>query len=109
MQYPCSEGLTVRAKKQKKMKMFEVTSSARCCEQSKRRKRCKANKPNKTSLKAFFAANDIDPRDVPEELQGLTQVGGMALALVSPSMRVSSLKEEQKGYESRVMNLAQSK
>ena len=49
----------------------------------------------------------MDPRNVPEELQGLTQAEQMCIALANPIMRVMRLSGGQLGYRGHVVNVAQ--
>ncbi|CAN0356062.1 unnamed protein product, partial [Ascophyllum nodosum] len=55
-------------------------------------KRCNGDKKNP---KAFSADNDVDPGDVPQQLEGMTQVEQMLIAKVAPIMRVYRLKGGQ--------------
>ena len=49
----------------------------------------------------------MDPRNVPEELQGLTQAEQMCIAPANPIMRVMRLSGGQLGYRGHVVNVAQ--
>lgn len=49
----------------------------------------------------------MDPREVPPELRGLTQVEEMRIAMAATIMRVCRLKGGQEGYGGHVANVAQ--
>ena len=72
--------------------------------QTHRRKRCNGDKKNP---KAFSADNDMDPGDVPPQLEGMTQVGQMLIAKVAPIMRVYRLKGGQYAHDGYVVNIPQ--
>ena len=66
-------------------------------------RRCNAEKkPNK-----FSASNNMDPGDVPNELQGLTEIEEMLIAKVFTVMSVYKLRGGQYGYKGNVINFPQ--
>ena len=57
--------------------------------------------------KKFSAGNMMDPGEVPEELQGLTEIEEMLIARVFPVMSVYKLRGGQYGYRGNVINFPQ--
>ena len=57
--------------------------------------------------KKFSAENNMDPGDVPEELQGLSEIEEMLIARVFPVMSVYRLRGGQYGYRGNVINFPQ--
>ena len=66
--------------------------------------RCRRDKLNP---KKFSKANNMHPGEVPESLQGLTQVEEMLIARISPIMYVYRKHGGQRGYKGHVLNLSQ--
>src|SRR6185436_3185858 len=60
-----------------------------------------------TFPKKFSSENDMDPGEVPEELQGLTEIEEMLIARVFPVMSVYRLRGGQHGYRGNVINFPQ--
>ena len=58
--------------------------------------------PNK-----FSAENNMDPGEVPEELQGLTEIEEMLIARVFTVISVYRLRDRQYGYRGNVINFPQ--
>ncbi|CAG8734062.1 10885_t:CDS:1 [Rhizophagus irregularis] len=54
--------------------------------------------------KKFFADNNMDPGEVPDELQGLTNIEEMLIAQVFMVMSVYRLRGGQNGYKGNVIN-----
>ncbi|CAG8792307.1 10618_t:CDS:2, partial [Gigaspora rosea] len=55
----------------------------------------------------FSIDNNMDPGEVPEELQGLTEIEEMLIAQVFPVMVVYRLRRGQHGYRENVINFSQ--
>jgi len=68
---------------------------------------CRRCYGKKNSIKKFSSNNDMDPGEVPEELQGLTELEEMLIARVFPVMSVYRLREGQHGYRGNVINFPQ--
>ncbi|CAN0536140.1 unnamed protein product, partial [Scytosiphon promiscuus] len=60
---------------------------------------------NRKVPKAFCNANDMDPGGVPPELQGLTQVEQILIAIACAIMRVYRLKGGQTGFSGPVVDV----
>jgi ATP-dependent DNA helicase PIF1 len=75
-----------------------VIVSGECC------RRCYTEKD---SPKKFSAENNMDPGEVPEELQGLSEIEEMLIARVFPVMSVYRLRGGQHGYHGNVINFPQ--
>ena len=67
-------------------------------------KRCSSDKKNP---KAFSAGNDMDPGDLPPQMERMTQVEQMLIAKVAPIMRVYRLKGGQYAHGGYVVNIPQ--
>ena len=61
----------------------------------------------KSSEKKFSAENYMDPGEVPDELQGLTEIEEMLIAQVFTVMSVYRLCGRQHGYHGNVINFLQ--
>ena len=61
----------------------------------------------KNSIKKFSSNNDMNSGEVPEELQGLTELEEMLIARVFSVMLVYRLREGQHGYYGNVINFSQ--
>ncbi|CAG8777468.1 4428_t:CDS:1, partial [Gigaspora rosea] len=61
----------------------------------------------KTLPKKFSFDNNIDPGEVPEELQELTEIEEMLIAQVFPVMVVYRLRGGQHGYRGNIINFPQ--
>jgi hypothetical protein len=66
-------------------------------------RRCNKEKP----VKRFSAENNMDPGEVPIELQDLTEIEEMLIARVFPVMSVYRLRGGQHGYRGNVINFPQ--
>ncbi|CAG8555855.1 17156_t:CDS:2 [Racocetra fulgida] len=62
---------------------------------------------DKNIPKKFSAENNIDPGDVPEELQGLTEIEKMLIAQIFLVILVYCLREGQYAYKRNVINFPQ--
>ncbi|CAG8830479.1 21829_t:CDS:1, partial [Gigaspora margarita] len=58
----------------------------------------------KTLSKKFLFDNNMDPGEVPEELQGLTEIEEMLIAQVFSVIVVYRLREGQYGYRGNIIN-----
>ena len=72
--------------------------------QTHRCKRCNGDKKNP---KAFSADSDMEPGDVPPQIEGMTQVEQMVIAKVAPIMPVYRLKGGQYVHGNHVVNIPQ--
>ncbi|CAG8598033.1 15848_t:CDS:1, partial [Racocetra fulgida] len=61
----------------------------------------------KTSPKKFSTENNMDPGNVPEELQRLIEIKEMLIAQVFPVIVVYRLRGEQYGYSGNIINFPQ--
>ncbi|CAG8503559.1 10031_t:CDS:2, partial [Racocetra fulgida] len=61
----------------------------------------------KTLPKKFSYDNNMDPGEVSEELQGLTEIEEMLIAQVFPIMVIYRLREGQHGYRGIIINFSQ--
>ncbi|CAG8835909.1 6852_t:CDS:1, partial [Gigaspora margarita] len=61
----------------------------------------------KTLPKKFSFGNNMDPEEVPEELQGLTEIEEMLIAQVFPVIVVYRLCGGQHGYRGNIINFLQ--
>ncbi|CAG8791829.1 22137_t:CDS:2, partial [Gigaspora margarita] len=61
----------------------------------------------KTLSKKFSFGNNMDPGEVPEELQGLTEIEEMLIVQVFPVMVVYRLCGGQHGYRGNIINFPQ--
>ncbi|CAG8816966.1 1521_t:CDS:2, partial [Cetraspora pellucida] len=68
---------------------------------------CRRCYSEKTLPKRFSADNNMDPGEVPEELQNLTDIEEMLIAQVFPVMSVYKLRGGQYGYRGNVINFPQ--
>lgn len=68
---------------------------------------CRRCHAEKASPKKFSAENNMDPGEVPDELQDLTEVEEMLIARVFPVMSVYRLRGGQHGYRGNVINFPQ--
>ena len=68
---------------------------------------CRRCYTEKGSPKKFSTDNNMDPGEVPEELQGLTEIEEMLIARVFPVMSVYKLRGGQHGYRGNVINFPQ--
>ncbi|GBC03494.1 hypothetical protein RclHR1_05150004 [Rhizophagus clarus] len=75
----------------------------RCHSENKELKRLKLN----PELKKFSSRNNMDLGDVPEELQGLTQIEEMLIAQIFPIISVYYLRSGQYTYQDNVINFPQ--
>ncbi|GBB96110.1 hypothetical protein RclHR1_26870001 [Rhizophagus clarus] len=74
----------------------------------KRKKKLRENDENQEEEpKRFSKENNMDPGDVPEELQGLTEIKEMLIAQVFMVMSVYRLQGEQHEYRENVINFPQ--
>ena len=69
--------------------------------------RCKSCNGYKKNPKIVSADNDMDPGDVPPQLEGRTQVEQMFIAKVAPIMHVYRLKGGQYTHGGHVVNIPQ--
>ena len=53
---------------------------------------------DKNVIKKFSAENNMDPGDVPEELQGLTEIEEMLVAQIFPIVSVYCIRGGQHAY-----------
>ncbi|CAN0217501.1 unnamed protein product, partial [Scytosiphon promiscuus] len=60
---------------------------------------------NRKVTKDFCNANDVDPGNAPLELQGLTQVAQILIAVACTIMRVYRLKGGQRGFSGHVVDV----
>jgi hypothetical protein len=58
-------------------------------------------------VKKFSAANNMNPSEVPEELQGLTEIEEMLIAQIFPIVTVYCLHGGQYAYRGNVINFPQ--
>ena len=65
---------------------------------------CRRCYSEKKSPKKFSSENNMDPGEVPDELQDLTEIEKMLIARVFPVMSVYRLREGQHGYRENVIN-----
>jgi hypothetical protein len=68
---------------------------------------CRRCYSDKTIPKKFSAQNNMDPGDVPEELQGLTEIEEMLIAQIFPVISVYCLRGGQYAYKGNVINFPQ--
>jgi hypothetical protein len=68
---------------------------------------CRRCYTEKTTPKKFSAENNMDPGEVPEELQSLTEIEEMLIARVFPVMSVYRLRGGQHRYCGNVINFPQ--
>ncbi len=61
----------------------------------------------KSISKKFSVQNNIDPGEVPEELQNLTKIEEMLIAQIFPVISVYSLRRGQYAYRGNVINFPQ--
>ena len=61
----------------------------------------------KSSIKKFSLENNMDPGDVPEELEGLSEIEEMLIAQVFVVMSVYRLRGGQNGYRGNIINFSQ--
>jgi len=71
------------------------------------RKECRRCHFEKKSPKKFSAENNMDPGEMPDELQGLSEIEEMLIAQVFPVMSVYRLRGGQHGYHRNVINFPQ--
>ncbi|CAG8753569.1 12071_t:CDS:1, partial [Rhizophagus irregularis] len=62
---------------------------------------------NKNLPKKFSADNNMNPGEVPDELQGFTEIEEMLIARIFPVMSVYRLRGGQHGYRGNVINFPQ--
>jgi ATP-dependent DNA helicase PIF1 len=62
---------------------------------------------DKDLIKKFSKENNMDPGDVPEELQGLTQIEEILIAQIFPVISVYCLRGGQYAYRGNVINFPQ--
>ena len=62
---------------------------------------------DKNLLKKFSAVNNMDPDEVPVELQGLTNIEEMLIAQIFPIVSVYYLRGGQYAYHSNIINFSQ--
>lgn len=60
-----------------------------------------------TTIKKFTSENNMDPGDVPEELQNLSYIEQMLIARVHPVMSLYRIKGAQYAYSGNVINFQQ--
>ena len=72
--------------------------------QCERKKKFKENNTSPEETKKFSDENNMDLEDVPEELQGLTEIEEMLIAQVFTVMSVYRLRSGQHGYHENVIN-----
>ncbi|PKC56912.1 hypothetical protein RhiirA1_499427 [Rhizophagus irregularis] len=68
---------------------------------------CRHCHNDKKTPKKFSADNNMDPGEVPDELQGLTDIEEMLIAQVFTVMSVYRLRGGQNGYKGNVINFPQ--
>ncbi|CAG8661439.1 4989_t:CDS:2 [Ambispora leptoticha] len=68
---------------------------------------CQRCYSDKEQIKKFSLKNNMDPGDVPTELQGLTDIEEMLIAQVFPVMSVYTLRGGQYGYRGNIINFPQ--
>ena len=68
---------------------------------------CTRCKRDKSKCRLFSSENDMDPGNVPPELQELTEVEEMLIARAFPIMCVYRKHGGQRGYKGHVLNLPQ--
>jgi len=61
----------------------------------------------KNFIKKFSSSNDMNPGEMPKELQGLIELEEMLIARVFLVMSVYRLREGQHGYHENVINFSQ--
>ncbi|CAN0328963.1 unnamed protein product, partial [Ascophyllum nodosum] len=69
--------------------------------------RCKRCNGEKKNPEAFSADNDMDPGDMPPQMEGMTQIEQMLIAKVAPIMRVYRLKGGQYAHGGHHVNIPQ--
>ena len=62
---------------------------------------------DKNLVKKFSASNNMDPGDVPEDLQGLTEIEEMLISRIFPVISVYCLRGGQYAYRGNVINFSQ--
>src|SRR5438270_9193290 len=62
---------------------------------------------DKNLVKKFSASNNMDPGDVPEDLQGLTEIEEMLISRIFPVVSVYCLRGGQYAYRGNVINFPQ--
>ena len=62
---------------------------------------------DKNLVKKFSASNNMDPGDVPEDLQGLTEIEQMLISRIFPVISVYCLRGGQYAYRGNVINFPQ--
>ena len=68
---------------------------------------CRRCYVDKNPVKKFSEANNMDPGDVPEELQDLTEIEEMLIAQIFPIVSVYCLRGGQYSYRGNVINFPQ--
>ncbi|CAG8508044.1 5690_t:CDS:2 [Scutellospora calospora] len=68
---------------------------------------CRCCYTKKSLLKKFSSENNMDPGEVSEELQGLTEIEEMLIAQVFPAMIVYRLRGGQHRYSGNIINFPQ--
>ena len=68
---------------------------------------CRRCHSEKGELKKFSRRNNMDPGEVPDELQGLTQIEEMLIAQIFPIVSVYCLRGGQYAYRGNVINFPQ--
>jgi len=68
---------------------------------------CRRCYTEKNEVKKFSARNNMDPGEVPKELQGLTQIEEMLIAQIFPIVSVYCLRGGQFAYRGNVINFPQ--
>ncbi len=67
--------------------------------------KCRRCYYDKNEIKRFSADNNMDPGEVPEELQGLTEIEEMLIARIFPIVSVYCLRGGQYAYRGNVLSL----
>jgi hypothetical protein len=62
---------------------------------------------NGVPVKKFSAGNNMDPGEVPDDLQGLSEIEEMLIAQIFPIVLVYCLPGSQYAYHSNVINFPQ--
>ena len=73
----------------------------------RKEKKFKKNNTSPEETKKFSDENNMDLEDIPEELQGLTEIEEMLIAQVFTVMSVYRLRGGQHGYRENVINFPQ--
>ncbi|KAJ1518875.1 hypothetical protein ONE63_011522 [Megalurothrips usitatus] len=89
------------------MKEFKVWTCDQCHESSLRNTHTNQKCVHKDLCWQFSNINNMNPGEVPEELQGLTFTEEQLIARVHPMITVFKLKGHQYGYKGNIINFCQ--